>query len=89
MQVQFLYGSKIKNREQLHEQLAQIFRFPAHYGKNLDALWDCLGDVSAPFQLIITERDVLSANLGDYCGKFLRVLEDTKAENPNLHIEYR
>lgn len=89
MQVQFLYGSKIESREQLHQELSRIFRFPAHYGNNLDALWDCLGDVSAPFQLIIREKEALATNLRDYCEKFLRVLEDAKAENPNLYIEYR
>ncbi len=31
----------------MHRDVAEIFRFPAHYGCNWDALNDCLGDVRA------------------------------------------
>ena len=31
----------------MHRDLAQVFGFPAHYGRNWDALNDCLGDVRA------------------------------------------
>src|ERR1700679_2378628 len=32
---------------EMHRDLAEVFRFPAHYGKNWDALNDCLGYVRA------------------------------------------
>ena len=34
--------SGIKARWELHEFLKEIFRLPDYYGRNLDALWDCL-----------------------------------------------
>ena len=37
-----LDGMSIHNREELHELLAQALGFPAWYGGNMDALYDCL-----------------------------------------------
>jgi len=31
-----------------HDVLAAGLGFPAYYGRNLDALWDCLGDLDEP-----------------------------------------
>ncbi|MBO4783300.1 MAG: barstar family protein, partial [Lachnospiraceae bacterium] len=28
-----------------HEYLKEVFSFPEYYGKNLDALFDCLGEM--------------------------------------------
>jgi len=34
--------SEIKTWWELHEYFKEIFGLPEYYGKNLDALWDCL-----------------------------------------------
>ena len=36
---------KVNEREEAHEYLAEVFSFPEYYGKNLDALFDCLGEM--------------------------------------------
>lgn len=89
MQVQILYGSSITSKEQLHQLLAERFAFPPYYGKNLDALHDCLCELSQPVQLIISEKEALCKQLGDYGSRFLLVLEDSADENELLQIEYR
>ena len=33
---------------QIHEYIAEKLGFPEYYGKNLDALYDCLTDISEP-----------------------------------------
>lgn len=33
---------------QAHDDLARGLTMPEHYGRNLDALRDCLGDICAP-----------------------------------------
>lgn len=66
------------NLEQLHEQLAQTLRFPDWYGKNLDALHDCLNDVSQPVALTVL--------FGELQPNLLRVLTDCAAENPNISL---
>lgn len=37
--------SEAENREQMHTLLEEAFGFPAWYGRNLDALYDCLTDI--------------------------------------------
>ncbi len=89
MQVQFLYGSMITSKEQLHQLLAERLAFPSYYGHNLDALHDCLCERSIPTQLIISEKEQLCNHLGEYGVKFLLVLDDSADENELLWIEYR
>ncbi len=35
-------GAKIATKDELHDTLAAAFGFPEWYGRNLDALYDCL-----------------------------------------------
>jgi len=37
--------SKCKYYDDLHKVLKETFNFPDYYGKNVDALWDCIGDI--------------------------------------------
>ena len=88
MQVQFLYGSQIQTKEQLHRVLAESLPFPDWYGQNLDALWDCLTSLSAPVQLIVAEKEALCRNLPGYGEKFIRLLEDSARENPMIQVKF-
>lgn len=42
MEIITLDFSGIKSLLGLHEYLKDAFELPAYYGKNMDALWDCL-----------------------------------------------
>jgi len=87
MQVQILYGNEIHSKEQLHELLMQILPLPTYYGKNLDALYDCLTELSSPLELHIYDAETLCANLGAYGRQFLAVLNDCQNENPMIQIK--
>jgi RNAse (barnase) inhibitor barstar len=43
----FLYANlnNCQSKQEVLESIAQSFLFPAHFGKNLDALHDCLTDL--------------------------------------------
>ena len=43
----FLYAnlSEAESKQDVLEGIAQSFLFPAHFGKNLDALYDCMTDL--------------------------------------------
>jgi RNAse (barnase) inhibitor barstar len=43
----FLYAnlSSAQSKQEVLEGIAQAFTFPAHFGKNLDALYDCMTDL--------------------------------------------
>lgn len=56
--------AEINSREQLHDVLASALELPDHYGRNLDALYDCLTDMSEC--RIIFKNINASAALGEY-----------------------
>ena len=58
--------------------------FPDYYGHNLDALHDCLTDLTDT-QLVITDCAVPSAKMEKWPG-FLSVFFDAAEENPGLDI---
>lgn len=43
----FLYAnlSEAQSKQEVLEGIAHAFTFPAHFGKNLDALYDCMTDL--------------------------------------------
>lgn len=43
----FLYSnlSNAQSKQEVLESIAESFLFPAHFGKNLDALYDCMTDL--------------------------------------------
>ncbi len=79
-------GSEICCIADIHEKLADTLGFPDYYGMNLDALHDCLGDISEETSITIAESDILYDRLGISFEKLMRVLNDTALENDNLYI---
>ncbi len=72
------------DRSGLHDLFEGIF--PPPYGRNLDALHDCLSCLNEPLTIELNEPSLL-ATLGDrYCDSLLRMLRDTAEENPNLTV---
>jgi RNAse (barnase) inhibitor barstar len=43
----FLYSNftELQSKQDVMEHIAESFLFPAHFGKNLDALYDCMTDL--------------------------------------------
>lgn len=81
-----LDGGAIHDRRELHAALARGLEFPHWYGCNLDALRDCLTDLTET-RLTIVNPQALETALGPYAQSFFRVLEDAAAENGELHVE--
>ena len=60
-----LDGKRMISREETHLYLKETFGLPAYYGKNLDALYDCLTemqDVEVEWQ----NTEVMREALGRY-----------------------
>ena len=81
-----LDAKKMTSKEVLHDCLAELFRFPGWYGRNLDALYDCLGDVQEDVELCVLDKEKLVENLGNYGKAFCKVLKDVEKENLHLTI---
>ena len=81
-----LRGDQFGNASQLHNYLCNQLRFPAWYGRNLDALYDCLTDLTEVTVFLRNPGDMTGA-LGDYGDKVLRVFRDAAEENPGFGFE--
>ncbi len=83
-----LDGEKISSWEMLHDRLAVELGFPAWYGGNLDALYDCLTDIHEDTVLVISHREQLTDNLGDNGESLYRVLRRAQRENQRFRVDY-
>ena len=80
--------SACESVEDLHRALAEGLRFPAWYSGNLDALHDCLTDLSDPVHLTVLHAQALEDALGAYCRSFQRVLSDSAQENEHFTLTW-
>ena len=92
--------SKCVDRGAVHVYLKEQFGFPDHYGNNLDALYDALGDITEDLNIIFMEEEegscgewVVDGSLAmrtDEMDRLLknirRVIEDAAEENGHLHV---
>ena len=80
-----LDGRRMTTRENAHDHLAQQLALPSWYGRNLDALYDALGDVAEPTNLVLRGAPA-SDEMAAYLPRLTRVLEDAAAENRNVEL---
>lgn len=71
----------------LHSYLHQALELPEYYGTNLDALYDCLTEISEETELIVPAKVESDEYLGWYGKQLLQVMQDAAAENGRLHIK--
>ena len=49
-------------REKGHDYLSEALNFPDYYGKNLDALYDCLCEIEADIEIVdasVVDKDII------------------------------
>lgn len=85
-----LDGARMGSRAELHDALAAAFSLPAHYGRNLDALWDCLTEQREGTEVILTSPEAMpEALFAPLAALFLDLARTAAAGafrlNPRLH----
>lgn len=80
MEYIILDGRKMTGKAELHEYVASALKFPKHYGKNLDALSDCVSECCKGMTIRITNTMDMLDSVGGYGEAFLGVLEDLNDE---------
>lgn len=77
-----LDATMLRERLPAHDYLKEVLALPDYYGRNLDALYDCLTELD--------ETEIRFVNLeeaGDsYFSRVLSVFQEAREENPRLHL---
>lgn len=78
----------IRTLAQFYDQVERQLALPAHFGRNLDALWDALsGDVEGPFEIVWRGAQQSRASLGADYDKLLAVFHDLAAERDDFTLK--
>ena len=65
MKIVILDAKKMLEKEKMHEYFAKKFDLPEHYGRNLDALFDCLCEINESTLIKLKNEDALEASIKD------------------------
>ena len=76
-----LDGNILADATQVHDYLKEMLEFPEYYGKNLDALHDCLTDLE-DVKITITSPD----EDGAIFQRILRVFKTADRKNETLYL---
>jgi len=75
-----LDGNNLTGRESLHDALSVQLELPASYGRNLDAMYDCLTE-SAGLEIVLRNWPKVG-----YLARALDVMRDAEEDNILLRI---
>ena len=81
-----LDGLELQSMEEVHGLFARALDLPEWYGRNLDALFDCLTDAHEPVTVRLLHKDELRERLGRRGGALIRLLRRAAEESPNVTL---
>lgn len=76
--------SGISSAKQMHLQLSRFLSFPAWYGHNLDALFDCLTELPSPTRLYFSSWDTTAP----WAPGFETVLNEAQQDCRSLQVVF-
>ena len=79
-----LEGRAMTDRVAAHTHLAQRLDLPEYYGRNLDALYDVLMELTG--EIILDDPAAVTAQLGRYGEAMLAAMQEAAERNPGLTI---
>ena len=79
-----LDAKKMVEKEKMHEYLAKKFDLPEHYGRNLDALFDCLCEINEPTLIKLKNENALDEGKKESLAQLFR---DVCNENEMVKFE--
>lgn len=84
-----LDGQEMTSKKRLHDYLTVQLNLPDYYGRNLDALKDCLTTDFTAQTIEIIDAEAIEEHLGRYGNSLMRVFQDAARENEFLDIHIK
>lgn len=78
--------SRVTDRPSVLAGIGQALGFPDFYGQNLDALWDCLTDLTRPTALIWEDWQDFAVYHADDWARVRHVLGDRVTQEPPFAV---
>jgi len=75
----------IKQASDIYDAFASELEFPEYFGRNIDALYDCLSEVSDEIIIVIDDEEYLSQVFPRFSA-LVNMLFDTASEKENIII---
>ena len=79
-----LDAKKMVEKEKMHEYFAKKFDLPEYYGKNLDALFDCLCEINEPTLIKLKNEKFLDDSAKE---SLIQLFRDVCSENALVKFE--
>lgn len=80
-----IHGDRVTGWDALYDQLSADLTLPEWFGRNLDALYDCLTDLNKS-QITVYHWQDLADRLGKKAAVLRQMLTDAGLENPFLTV---
>ncbi|WP_103629201.1 barstar family protein [Campylobacter concisus] len=84
MKIVILDAKKMAEKENMHEYFAKKFDLPEYYGRNLDALFDCLCEINEPTLIKLKNEEFLDDSAKE---SLIRLFRDVCNENELVKFE--
>ena len=75
MRIFILDGNKMTDKKASYEHIQDVLLFPDYFGKNLDALEDCLDEMDENNVIILSNKKALLDNLEEYGEKIIKIFK--------------
>mgnify|MGYP000241753649 CR=1 FL=1 len=85
-----LRGKAIRSLDGFYSEISRKLRFPDHFGRNLDALWDVLtADVEGPVELVWEDSEESKKNLGKDFERIAALLREVEEGREDFRVTFR
>lgn len=82
-----LLDGNLRTLPAVYARLARDLSFPAHFGRNLDALWDVLTtEIKGPIEILWQDHHESRRHMGPDFDRLVTVLRDVEAERPDFRL---